>query len=85
MSTKKKAQLESCKLSFIWGKMRSAVWEAASQITRGDCSKAAGVGWGWGEWLGARSIYKVLVKRKFNTIKHSFYKSFFFFLLVMRI
>ena len=26
---------------------------------------------------GRRSIYKVLVKGKFNTMKHSFYKRFF--------
>jgi len=26
---------------------------------------------------GGRSIYKVLVKGEFNTIKHSFYKRFF--------
>ena len=31
---------------------------------------------------GGRSIYKVLMKGEFNTIKHSFYKRF---LLVMRI
>ena len=31
-STKKDAQLESCKLSFIWGKMRTAAREAVSQI-----------------------------------------------------
>ena len=30
--TKKDAQHESCKLSFIWGKMRTAAREAASQI-----------------------------------------------------
>ena len=27
--------------SFIWGKMRTAAWEAASQIALRDCSKAA--------------------------------------------
>ena len=27
--TKKDVQLESCELSFIWGKMRTAAWEAA--------------------------------------------------------
>ena len=32
VSTEKDAQLESCKLSFIWGKMRTAAQEAASQI-----------------------------------------------------
>ena len=38
---KKDVQLESCELSFIWGKMRTAAWEAASQIAPSDCSKAA--------------------------------------------
>ena len=32
---------ESCELSFIGGKMRTADWEAASQIALKDCSKAA--------------------------------------------
>ena len=41
LTKKKDVQLESCKLSFIWGKMRTAAWEAASQITLRDCSKAA--------------------------------------------
>ena len=41
MLTKKDAQLESCELSFIWGKMRTAAREAAPQIALRDCSKAA--------------------------------------------
>ena len=42
MSTKKKdVQLESCELSFIWGKRRSAARKAASQIALRDCSKVA--------------------------------------------
>ena len=41
LSTKKDAQLGSCKLSFIWGKMRTAAWEAAPQISLRDCSKEA--------------------------------------------
>ena len=41
VSTKKDVQLESCELSFIWGKMRTAAREAASQIALRDCSKAA--------------------------------------------
>ena len=68
MSTKKDVQLESCELSFICGKMRTAAREAASQIALRDCSKAAS---------GGKSIYKVLVKGEFNTMKHSFYKRFF--------
>ena len=42
VSIKKDAQLESCKLSFIWGKMRTAAREAASQI-------AATPKWQWGK------------------------------------
>ena len=38
---KKYVQLESCELSFIWGKMMTAAWEAAFQIALIDCSKAA--------------------------------------------
>ena len=38
---KKDVQLESCELSFIWGKMRTAAQETASQIALGDCSKVA--------------------------------------------
>ena len=34
-------QLESFELSFIWGKMRTAAWEAASQIALRGCSKVA--------------------------------------------
>ena len=38
---KKKAQCESCELSFIWGKMRTAAQEAAPQIALRDCSEEA--------------------------------------------
>ena len=65
--TKKDAQLESCELSFIWGKMRTASREAAPQIALTDCSKEA---------VGRRSKYKVLVKADYNNIKHSLYKRF---------
>ena len=41
MSTKKDVQLESCELSFIWGKRRTAALEAASQRALRDCSKVA--------------------------------------------
>ena len=47
--------------------MRTAAWEAASQKALRDFSKVA---------VGERQ-YKVLVKWEFNTMKHSFYKSFF--------
>ena len=36
---KKDAHLESCELSFIWGKMRTAVGEATSQIVLRDLVK----------------------------------------------
>ena len=38
---KKDVQLESCELSFIWGKMRTAAWETASQVALRECSKVA--------------------------------------------
>ena len=53
--------------------MRTAAWEAASQIALRGCSKAAS---------GGKSICKVLVKGEFNPMKHSFYERF---LLVVRI
>ena len=41
---KKKAQHESCELSFIWGKMRTIARETASQIELRNCSKEVGTG-----------------------------------------
>ena len=35
----KKAQCESCELSFIWGKMRIAPWETTPQIALRNCSE----------------------------------------------
>ena len=49
--------------------MRTAAQEAAPQIALRDCSKAAG-----GQGM---SIYTVLVKGEFSTIRHSFYKRCF--------
>ena len=46
--------------------MRTAAWEAAPQIALRLLQKGS----------EGRSIYKVLVKGEFNTIKHSFYKRF---------
>ena len=37
-------QRESCELSFIWGKMRTIVWETAFQIALRNCSKEVGRG-----------------------------------------
>ena len=42
---KKDAQCESCKLSFIWDKMRTAAWETALQMALRNSSKK---GWGGG-------------------------------------
>ena len=70
MLTKKDVQLESFELSFIWGKIRMAAWETATQIALRDYSPDA-VGEG-------QSIDKVLVKGVFNTTKYSFYKRFLF-------
>ena len=36
---KKDVQLESCKLSFIWDKVRTAAWEAASQTVLSELSE----------------------------------------------
>ena len=61
--TKIDVQLESCELSFIWGKMKTATWGAAPQSALRDCSKAA-VG---------ESRYIKFGEGGFNTMKHSFY------------
>ena len=39
---KKTSQSESCELSFIWGKMRTAVQETAPLIALSNCAKEAG-------------------------------------------
>ena len=56
LSTLKNAQLESCELSFIWGKMRTAARKTASQIALRNCSKEVG---------GKVSIYVILVKEEY--------------------
>ena len=53
---KKKVQHESCALSFIWGKMRTAAQETAFQIAPRNCSKEVG---------GKVSIYVILVKGEY--------------------
>ena len=52
--------------------MRTAAWQAASQIALRVRQSSS----------GGESIYKVLVKGEFNTMKYSIYKRI---LLVMRI
>ena len=61
MLTKKDVQLESCELSFIWGKMRTAAQEAAISDSSERLLQSGS---------GGKSIYKVLVKGEFNTMKH---------------
>ena len=41
LTLKKKAQCESCELSFIWGKMRTVAQETAFQATLRNCSEEA--------------------------------------------
>ena len=72
LSTIKDVQLESCELSFIWDKMRTAAQEAASQIALRLLQSGS----------GGKSIHKVLVKGELNIMKHLFYKRV---LLVMRV
>ena len=66
MLTKIDAQHGSCRLSFVWGQIRTAAWEASPQIALRDRSKGA-VG---------RSIYKILVKEEFKAIRCLLYKRF---------
>ena len=61
---KNDVQLESCELSFFWGKVRTAAQEAASQIAPRDHSKVA-VGesqYGFGE-VGVQN-YELLILQK---------------------
>ena len=44
LKKKKKAQCDSGKLSFIWGKMRTAAWEISPQIVLRNCSDRQGEG-----------------------------------------
>ena len=55
-STEKNAQRESCKLSFIWGKMRTIAQETAFQIALRNCSKEVG---------GQPRIHVILVKGEY--------------------
>ena len=60
-------QLESCELSFNWGKVRTAVREAVSQTALRLLQSIS----------GGKSIYKVFMKGEFDTMKDTFYKKFF--------
>ena len=68
---KKSAQCESCELSFIWGKMRTAAQETASQIALRNYLKEA---------RGKVSIYEIMVRVEY--MQSSTY-SFRRFLLVL--
>ena len=61
------AQLESGKLSFIWGQNEDC---SPGGSTSDSSARLPQRG------RGGRSIYKVLRKGEFSTIKHSFYKTF---------
>ena len=56
VSAKKKCTDEGCKLSFMWGNMRTAAWETVPQITLRNCSKEVG---------GKDSIYVILVNEEY--------------------
>ena len=67
LSTKKDAQRENCKLSFIWGKNEDCT---PGQSTSHSSEKLFQRG------SRGRSIYMILVKGEFSAIKHLFYKTF---------
>ena len=65
VTSKKGTQQESCELSFIWGKMRTAAQETAPRMALRPLQRGS----------GGRPVQKILVKGEFSAIKHSFYKS----------
>ena len=74
VNLKKGAKCESCKLGFIWGKLKTIVQETAPQIPLRNCSKEVGEGpyiWDFGE-------------RRVHALKHFFFFFFYRFLLVTR-
>ena len=69
----KNARCESCELSLIWGKMRTAAQETASQVALRNCPKeAGGVIWVKGKYMqpsttlpkGFYSLMKILLIMK---------------------
>ena len=69
MLTLKNVQCESCELSFIWAKMRIAIWETAPQIAVRNCPKEAG---GKGQYIcdfgeGRIHAMKAIFFQKFST------------------
>ena len=64
---KNDAQLESCKLSFLWGQNEDcSLGESISDSSERLLQSGS----------GGKPIYKVFMKGEFNTIKPSFYKRF---------
>ena len=67
MLTKKHAQLESCKLSFIWGQNEDCSLGDKTSVSSERLFQRDSQG---------RSIYNILVKGEFSAIKHLLYKRF---------
>ena len=70
-------------LKEVIGKKRCTAWELQVYLGQNeDCSPGGSISDSSERLLqsrsGRKSIYKVLVKGEFNTMKHSFYKNFFF-------
>ena len=63
VSLKKSTRHESCKLSFVWGKIRIVAQEIAPQIALRDCSKEAG---------GERSEYMIFGEGRVHATKRVF-------------
>ena len=66
MLTKKYAQFENCKLYLVQNEdcsLGGNISDSSERVLQSGC--------------GGKSIYKVLVKGEFDTMKHSFYKRFF--------
>ena len=72
--TKKSVQHESCKLSFVWGKVRTVARERAPQIALRNCSKQVCVG--VCVCRGVVRIYMILVKGEFMQSNIYLYKRF---------
>ena len=67
LSTKKNAQCEGCKLSFIWGKNEDCTPGQSTSHSSETLFQKGSRG---------MSIYMILVKGEFSAIKHLFYKRF---------
>ena len=64
---KQDVQLESCELSFIWGKMRTAAWETAPQTAlRNRAEEAVGEVNGYDVGEGEFSVIRSLFHKRFS-------------------